>query len=142
MSRKQEQLAEAIKRAVQSVLVKGLSDPRYSGLVTITEVRVSPDGIDAFIMVSVLPSDRAPLTMHALRHATEHIRREAGDQIRIRRMPRFEFRLDDRSVRHAKTMEAISRVREELDAQDAPVDDHDASPHHHDDTDPPREPST
>lgn len=145
MSRKQEQLAAAIKRGVQTALAKGLSDPRYSGLVTVTEVIVSPDGIDAFIRVSVLPHDRASLTMHALRHATEHIRREVGDMVRVRRMPRFEFRLDDRSARQAETMAAIARVREELEAADAPPNDADTPARADDDPDPPddttREPS-
>lgn len=120
MSHRHEQFVSALKRAVQTVLSRGLNDPRYSGLVTVTDVRVSPDNAEAIIHVSIIPEDRATLTMHAIRSAAVHVRREAADLFETRRMPRLEFRLDESFKKQAKTFEAIARAREEYEAAGEP----------------------
>lgn len=116
MSRKQDQLASAIRRAVQTVLSEGLSDPRVSGLISVTEVRVSSDGREATVMLSIFPEERQQLALHGIRHAGEHLRREASDRIRIGRMPHLNFRLDTSMKKQAEVLRAIN------DAQNAPAD--------------------
>lgn len=129
MSHRREQLVATLRRAVQTVLSRGLSDPRYAGLVTVTDVRVSPEGADAIVRVSIIPEERSALTMHAIHSATEHIRREAAELFETRRMPRLEFRLDERFKKEAKTFEAIVRARDEFDPEDdAPPARGDAHP--------------
>ncbi len=113
MSRKSEQMASALRRAVQDVIVRRLADPRLSGLITITEARVSPDGAQATFLVSVFPHDRERLVLQALEHGVEHIRHEAGRLIEIRRMPQFTFRLDESLKKQGETFAAIARARAE-----------------------------
>ena len=43
MSRHQDQLASELRFAVQSVIDRGLNDPRISGMITVTGVRLSDD---------------------------------------------------------------------------------------------------
>ncbi|MGD9691853.1 MAG: 30S ribosome-binding factor RbfA [Phycisphaerales bacterium] len=132
MSRKSDQVAAALKRAVQDVIARRLADPRLSGLITITEARVSPDGAQATFLVSVFPHDREKLVLQALEHSVEHIRHEAGNLIQIRRMPKFTFRLDESLKKQGETFAAIARAREEQ-GEDAPEQggspgpDHDAT---------------
>lgn len=121
MSRKTDQVASALHRAVQDVIARRLADPRLSGMVTITQVRVSPDATQATFHVSVFPHDRERLTMQALEHSVEHIRHEAGKLVDIRRMPRFVFRLDESLKKQSETLAAIAKARQE-ETQTPPSD--------------------
>lgn len=110
---KREHLASALQRAVQQVIARGLADPRVSGLISITEVRVTPDNRLAVCRVSVMPHDREALTLQGLRHSAAHIRRKAGDLIEVRSMPEIVFELDESLKKQAETLVAISKIREE-----------------------------
>ncbi len=110
MSRRTDQVASLIRRAVQSRLSRGLNDPRVRGLVSVTRVTVAADLSEAVILVSVMPAEHAQLTLRGLQHAAAHIRRELGRTARLRHQPRLTFKLDD-SMRHAaEAMAAIMGV--------------------------------
>jgi ribosome-binding factor A len=117
-----DQVESVLTRAVQEVLSRGLNDPRVRGMVSVTGIVLSADGRDATVMISVLPAEHAKNTMHGLRHAQQHIRTEAGKRVRIRRMPRLEFKLDQSLKVEAEVLAAIDRAvetdRERADARD------------------------
>jgi ribosome-binding factor A len=110
MSHRREQLASDLRRAVQAAIDRGLNDPRISGMITVTEVHVTQDLKTAHISVSVLPADRQDLTMHGLRSAAGHLRRQIGSGMRVRSMPQLVFALDDRSKKQAAVLGAIARA--------------------------------
>lgn len=116
MSRRTEQLSAAIERGVQEVLARKIADPRISGMITVTGVRIAGDEMTATVRVSILPEEKQELTVHGLNHATEHIRREVGDRIVIRRMPRLIFELDTNLKKEAQTLAAIAKIALERDA--------------------------
>jgi ribosome-binding factor A len=101
------QVGTLLQRTLQERLVKGLHDPRYRGMVSILEVRVSPDLADAVVFVSVLPAERGPLTLAALQHARGHLAGHLLKATRLRRVPRLQFRLDDRLKKAASLESAI-----------------------------------
>ena len=55
MTQRTEQVASTLKRAVQEVLSRGISDPRIQGLVTVTRVDVSADLANATLYCTVIP---------------------------------------------------------------------------------------
>ncbi len=114
MSLRQQKLESVLKRALQQVLLKGLADPRMKGSATVTSVRVSQDGRDATVLVSIIPEDTESISMHALRSAERHIRRQAGDLVETRRMPDLHFKLDRGLKEQAEIHELINRASEEL----------------------------
>jgi ribosome-binding factor A len=123
MSNKQDQLSSAIDRALREVFSRGFNDPRIGGLLTITGVKVTQDGRECFVDVSVLPAEKGQLSLHGLNAAAPHIRREVGERVRIRTMPRLEFRLDETLKKQARVLSALDRVRDELAAKEpAPTD--------------------
>jgi len=95
------QVAGEVRRALQAELARGLNDPRVQGMVSITEVLLTPDLAEARVRVSVLPEDRASLTLSGLRAAAGFLRRRVMDETRIGRVPRIEFELDARLKREA-----------------------------------------
>ena len=110
MSRRTDQIASLIRRAVQSRLSRGLNDPRVRGLISVMQVTVAADLSEAVILVSVMPAKHAQLTLRGLQSAAAHLRGELGRTARLRRQPRLTFKLDD-SMRHAaEAMAAIMQV--------------------------------
>lgn len=101
------QVGGEIRRAVQAELSRGLNDPRVQGMVSVTEVELTPDLSEARVFVSVLPEDRSSLTLSGLRAAAGFLRRRVMDETRIGRVPRLEFRLDERLKRQAALDGAI-----------------------------------
>jgi len=111
MSHRPDQIASLIQRAVQDVIGRSLNDPRVRGLISVTKVLVDPDMSHATVFVSVLPEEKAKLTMHGLVNAAGRIRRLIGCVIRLRRLPVLTFRLDDSIKRQAQLEEAIKEQR-------------------------------
>lgn len=112
MTRRVERLVSTLQQAVQQVIARGLSDPRARGLITVTEVTVSDDLKAATIYVSVLPDKHQDLTLHALRHAARHLRRQTGELMALHQLPEFDFRLDTRLKQQAAVYDALARARE------------------------------
>lgn len=122
MTAHQEQIASTLKRAIQEVLSRGLSDPRVRGLISVTRVKVSPDLAHAAVGVSVLPAEHARLTLRGLEHAAKHIRSQVGRKVALRRMPRLSFHLDESLKKEAAVHAAISKsaASQSQQANDAP----------------------
>jgi len=95
------QVAGEIRRALQAEFARGLNDPRVQGMVSITDVVLTPDFSTARVRVSVMPEDRSRLTLSGLQAATGFLRRRLMDGTRIGRVPRIEFDLDDRLKKQA-----------------------------------------
>ena len=115
MSKHQHMLASTLRRALQAVLSRRLSDPRITGDMTGTEVKVSPDCRHATVLVSIYPEDAEDLTMHGLRSATKHVRRRAGDLVSVSRMPQLRFELDKGLKNQASILQTISEAARTLE---------------------------
>ena len=101
------QVAGEIRRAVQAEIARGLNDPRVQGLVSVTDVELTPDLAQARIKVSVLPEQKASLTLSGLRAAAGFLRRRVMDETRIGRVPTLVFEVDERFKREAALDSAI-----------------------------------
>ncbi|MDF1810438.1 MAG: 30S ribosome-binding factor RbfA [Phycisphaerales bacterium] len=95
MRRRSLQISSNIQQELQKRLAKGLSDPRIRGLVTVTKVELSDDLKHAKAYISVLPEDRAKLTMHGLISATSRLRRDVMQRIHIKEMPTLKLIYDE-----------------------------------------------
>lgn len=83
----ESQLKEILGESVAS-----LSDPRIQGLVTITDVHVSPDLAYATVFYSVL--DASEEARDGLQSAAGRLQAAVGAQMRIKRVPRLWFEPD------------------------------------------------
>lgn len=113
MTRRQEQLASVLREAVQEVLSRGLNDPRVSGLITVTGLDLSPDLEYANVRVSILPADRQQLSFHGIKAAGAYIRREVGEKVKNRKLPRFNFELDSSLKKQMGVIEALEHAKQE-----------------------------
>jgi ribosome-binding factor A len=104
-----ERIAEEIHHEISSMVVGELKDPRIAGMVTVTEVRVSPDLKLARIFVSVMGTEEEHAsTLAGLTAAAGFIRRELGARLRMRRTPELQFVLD-RSEEYGQRIDGLLR---------------------------------
>lgn len=113
MSVRSDKFTGELRESIQNVIQRGLQDPRISGLITITEVRLSPDNREATVMVSVLPRERERAVISGLGAAAGHIRHVVGDAITNRRIPDLHFRLDERTKKQAEVFQALQQAADE-----------------------------
>lgn len=123
--RRVARVASMIKREISQMLMSDIKDDRVgAGMVSITDVDVSGDLQHAKVFVSIFGTEEARMeTMAGLHAATNYVRSELGQRIRLRRTPEIIFR-EDRSVeRGTKVLSLISRLEHER----ASKEDHEAA---------------
>lgn len=108
MSRRSLQVGSAVQRAVQDVLARGLEDPRITGLVTVVGVDLTDDLRRATVRVSVMPEQAASLTLHGLRSAEAHVRRQVARRVCLRNVPEIVFTLDRGMMNQASVLRALN----------------------------------
>ena len=113
MTQRTEQVASTLKRAVQEILTRGISDPRVQGLITVTRVDVSGDLANATVYCTVMPSKHEELSLHGLQSASRWIRRQVSDKVRFRRMPQFSFRIDEQLLKQQEVLASIAEANRE-----------------------------
>ena len=90
-----ERVAEEIRHELGTMVAGELKDPRLEGLITITEVRVTPDLKHARVFVSVMGSGMEQKNaIRGLSAAAGYIRHELTERIQLRRAPEMHFILD------------------------------------------------
>ena len=109
MSHRKQQVESSLRRAVATVLSQQMSDPRITGMISVTRVEVSPDLTHARVHVGVLGDERERRkSLEALERAAGFVRHELARRRRIRQVPEIDFRYD-------KGLDATDRVARLLD---------------------------
>jgi ribosome-binding factor A len=104
-----ERVAETIKREMADILSTRLRDPRLGGMISVTDVEVTPDLAMARIYVSILAEGaERDRTLEALGHSAGFVRRELAPRLGLREMPEIRFLLDT-SIEHGARVEELLR---------------------------------
>jgi len=110
-----ERVAEEIRHEVSAMLAGELKDPRLAGLVTVTEVRVSPDLKQARIYVSVMGTQAEQTsTLQGLTAAAGYVRHELTERLQVRRAPEVHFVLDH-TEEYGQRIEELLRQTKKTD---------------------------
>ena len=96
-----------LMRIIQLRLARGIADPRYRGMVSVTGVEVSPDLRAAEVSFSVLPEQYGPRVLAALKSAKGVLKRAIQKESSLKRVPELTFRLDTTLKRDASLADAI-----------------------------------
>jgi ribosome-binding factor A len=111
--RRQQRVAEEIKRRASQFIREELKDPRL-GFLTITGVEINADLTHARVFISVLGTEEEERqTMEALRRARGLIKRDIGDWLRIRTVPEIEFKQDRSIERGTRILQLIKGLEQE-----------------------------
>jgi len=113
--RRPERVADIIREEVSQIVGYELEDPRLT-MVTVTDVRLSGNGRDAQVFVTVAGNEQEhKLALAALRHAAPYVRKQLTLSLNLPRTPEIHFVRD-------KVEEAGERVDQLLQeiAKEAP----------------------
>ncbi len=107
MDRRSDRINHTIRRELGALITEEMSDPRLPQITSITKVVCSSDMQEARISVSVLgsPEDQKKALI-ALQSAAGFLRRELGDKIRMKQVPRLTFQIDT-AIKDAADMVAL-----------------------------------
>ena len=113
MTRRTERINGLLREEISDLLRREVKDPRVGGLVTVTEVDVSPDLRQAKVYVSVLGTDEEKTsTFRALAAAARFLQRELRRRLTIRREPELSFVADDSIERAARILDLLRQAQE------------------------------
>lgn len=113
MSRRTEQVAEAIKEDVSILIQRELKDPRL-GFVTVTRVEVSPDLKHAKVFFSMIGDEEARnQSLLVLKHASGFLRRELSHQLTLRYTPELHFEFDEALIQGEKIQRLLLELEQE-----------------------------
>jgi len=118
-SQRQLRVGETIRRALADILIRGdFHDPGLEGaIITVGEVRCSPDLKHATAFILPLGGHDAERTLAALNRAKSELRRQLNRMVSLKFSPQLHFQLDDTFDRMDDTRRMLGedRVRRDLD---------------------------
>jgi len=108
-------VADQIQRDLAEIIAFELKDPRV-GMITITEVQVTPDYAHAKVFFTTLADDPETIrhTLSGLGQAAGFVRGQLGRRLRIHTIPELHFMYDASPVRGmalSKLIDAANAVR-------------------------------
>ena len=107
-STRQHKIARLIQKDISDILLR-YARTLHSTLISVSEVRVSPDLTMAHIYLSIFPQDKVQSTMQQIEENTHKFRGELGllERHQLRVIPEIKFHLDD-------TIDRMERIDELL----------------------------
>lgn len=96
------------------MILRDLSDPRLTGLPSITRVKVSEDlsVADVYITVMGTPGHQRA-ALNALRHSAGMMRTKLTKALSIRQTPFINFHLDEAAKKEIEVLELLHKISEE-----------------------------
>jgi ribosome-binding factor A len=110
LSKRSEQLEKSLIREINNIIYRKINDPRIK-FVTITRIKVSSDLKYADIFVTILnDKDQQKKALKGLKNATKFIRGELGKDLKIRYVPKIEFKIDEDLEHQYKLLKIITEI--------------------------------
>jgi len=107
---RRDRIAEQIRRELAELIRTEVRDPRI-GMVSLTEVQVSPDYAHAKVFFSTLAlRDQLADVQSGLQHASGFLRSELGKRISIHMTPQLHFIFDESLERGAQLSKLINEA--------------------------------
>ena len=111
-------VGELIKREIADIVCREMKDPKV-GFVTVSSVDVTKDLRTAFVRVSVMgDEERRQEAVRSLNSAVGFIKKELSTRVRLRYMPKLQFRLDTSIDNFMHISELLAEIRENETSED------------------------
>ncbi len=111
MNTRGEKRRKSLIREISDVIQSGLNDPRITGIISVTDVKLSADYRYAKVFVSVYgDQEKKDKIMEALGDASLAVRKEVAKRIRIRHIPELSFHLDESLEKGKRITDLIDKI--------------------------------
>lgn len=126
MNQRLQRLADQIQRTLSSLIRDEINDPRLTGFVTISGVKVSPDLGYADVYVTILePNQDTGMnkeshqeSMQILNRASGFLRTQLSATMKTRTTPRLRFHYDEVTAHGNHMMDLINQAMRETAKND------------------------
>ena len=114
MSRRTERVASTIQQELALIIMRELSDPRLTGMPSITRVKVSPDLSIADVYVTVMGTPgQQTAALNALKHSAGVMRTKLTKALTLRVAPFLKFHLDEDLKKELEVLTLLDKVSQE-----------------------------
>ena len=110
--KRHERLEQDVKIALSDIIMNEVKEPSVTGLISVTDVKITPDQKYAKVYVSIYGKENKNKVVDALTKAKGFIKKELGRRVRMRNMPELTFELDN-SMEYGEHMDRV--IREVMD---------------------------
>lgn len=111
MDIKTRKLEELIKVKITELMLKGLKDPRLDSFITVLDVKLSKDRKSAAVTVSVIGTEKEKTAaLKGLESAQGYIHIRLGKELRVKYIPRLNFKLDDTTEDRVRLVHRLSEL--------------------------------
>lgn len=107
---KHQRLEQDVKVALSQIITYDVKEPSVTGLISVTDVKITPDQKYAKVYVSIFGKQNKEKVIEALKKATGFIKLELGKKVRMRNIPSLQFEIDDSMEYGAKMDKLIDEV--------------------------------
>ena len=104
-----DRISETLKHGLVEV-IRGLKDPRIASMTSVVSMSVTKDLRFAKVYVSFLEESKAKDAMKGLQSAGGWLRREVGNDLKLRYTPELVWALDDSITYGAKLLKLINSL--------------------------------
>jgi len=107
-SKRQKQVARLIQEEMSAILLKEGLNMVQGGMVSVSNVKVTPDLLEARIYLSFFKIDNPQALLEIFKEKTGELRGILGNKLRhqLRRIPQLQFIIDD-TLDHVFRMEEL-----------------------------------
>jgi len=110
-----DRLQEDFRREIAWVIANRVRDPRVPGVVTVSEIQLSPDTRNATVTVSIFGEEIAQKqAIDVLNKAAPFIQNIVAPRIRIKHFPRLYFKLDKSLDYRERLDDLLEKIKDDL----------------------------
>ena len=107
-------LASTIQQELAQIIMRDLSDPRLTGMPSITRVKVSADLSIADVYVTIMGTEgQQTAALNALKHSAGMMRTKLTKVLSLRQAPFLKFHIDEGLKKEIAVLDLLRKVREE-----------------------------
>lgn len=106
MSQRHERMEQDAKVALSQIISYEVKNPLVSGLLSVTDVKITPDQKYAKVYISIFGRQNKAKVLDALKSSSGFIRSSLGKKVKVRNVPALTFVIDD-SIEYGSRMEKI-----------------------------------
>lgn len=101
-----ERLEQDVKVALSQIIMNDIKDPDVSGMISVTDVKITPDQKYATVYVSIFGRKNKEKVLEGLKKAKGFIKGDISKKVKMRNIPEIIFKLDN-SMEYGEHMDQV-----------------------------------
>jgi ribosome-binding factor A len=102
-------VGDHIHRILANIIAQEFKDPR-AGMITLSQVNISPDLRQAKVFITVLPEEKILETVNILNQAAGFFRSRLAKQLALRVVPRLQFVYDELQIKGLRMGTLLAKI--------------------------------